>query len=380
MSTLNVATIKNGATANITLDTAGNATVGNTLAMGSSFLRNRIINGDMRIDQRNAGASVTPATNDYTLDRWQWSLSQASKLTVQQSTDAPTTFSYSLLATVAATVASLGATDYFTVRTKIEGFNFADFSFGSASAKTLTLSFWVKSSVTGTFGGVMANSGYARSYPFTYFISAANTWEYKTLTIVGDTSGTWLTTNGIGAIVEFGLGVGTTYSGTANNTWQSAGYDSANGATNLLATSSATWRITGVQLEVGSVATPFERRQYGQELALCQRYYYRLTTTAASQIFCNAYVANATLAIGLGHFPVTVRTAPSALEQTGTATDYTIRWQTTTTTCSAVPTFSSATIDGWSVIFTVASGLTAGNAAVLRSASAGPYLGFSAEL
>jgi hypothetical protein len=156
----------------------------------------------------------------------------------------------------------------------VEGFNFADMAWGTASAKTVTLSFWVYSSLTGTFGGVLNNSAGNRSYPFTYTISTANTWEQKTITVAGDTSGTWIgATNGIGLMVRFGLGVGTTYSGTAGS-WSGSTFFSATGATSVVGTSGATFYITGVQLEKGSTATSFDYRSYGTELALCQRYFY----------------------------------------------------------------------------------------------------------
>jgi len=238
-------------------------------------LKNRIINGAMVVDQRNAGAAVTINTglNIYTLDRWQaQGTSSAGVYTVQRSTTAPSEFVNSFLATVTTADASLAAGDFYGVGQFIEGFNVADLGWGTANAKTVTISFWVRSSVTGTFGGSVGNSAFNRSYPFTYTISTANTFEYKTITIAGDTTGTWLTNNGIGVRLYFGLGVGSNLSGTAG-AWAGVGTTSATGATNLMATVSATFYITGVQLEQNTSATPFERRLYGQELANCQRYY-----------------------------------------------------------------------------------------------------------
>ncbi len=239
-------------------------------ATGIGF-RNRIINGAMVIDQRNAGASVTPTASAYTLDRWSFGITQASKASIQQSSTAPAGFVNSLAAT-SLSAYSVGASDLFAIQQLIEGFNVADLGWGTANAQTVTLSFWVRSSLTGTFGGALNNSGASRSYPFTYTINTADTWEQKTITIAGDTSGTWLTTNGLGIGVRFGLGVGSTYSGTAG-AWAGTTYYSATGATSVVGTNGATFYITGVQLEAGSVATPFERRPYGTELALCQRYY-----------------------------------------------------------------------------------------------------------
>ena len=240
-------------------------------AITSQAGKNRIINGDMMIDQRNSGSVTTPGNNIYTLDRWNAGLSQSSKYSVQQVVDAPSGFYNSIKATVLATV-SLGATDYFMLKHKIEGYNVADLNFGTANPETITLSFWVKSSVTGTFGGGIQNSDESRGYAFNYTISSANTWEYKSVTLTGDTTGTWDKTNGTGLWLNLALGVGTTYS-KSTGSWGAGPVLSATGATNLLATGSATIQFTGVQLEIGTVTTPFENLQYGQQLSLCQRYY-----------------------------------------------------------------------------------------------------------
>ncbi len=235
---------------------------------------NRIINGAMVIDQRNAGASVTPTAYAYTLDRWKFYLTQASKLTCGQnqgSVTPPTGFT-NYLGTTSSSAYSVTSSDYFVLSQLIEGYNVADLGWGSASAKTVTLSFWVRSSLTGTFGGALGNSAGDRGYPFTYTISAANTWEQKSITIAGDTTGTWLTTGGTGIALYMSLGSGSTYSGTAGS-WSGNFYTSATGATSVVGTNGATFYITGVQLEVGSTATSFDYRPYGTELALCQRYF-----------------------------------------------------------------------------------------------------------
>ena len=248
------------------------ASGGTGTTIGYNGFKNRIINGAMVIDQRNAGASVSNTTAAiYTLDRWGCYGPSASKFTVQQSSTAPAGFNNSLLVTSSAATA-VGASDIYHLFQQVEGLNVSDLGWGTASAQTITLSFQVRSSLTGTFGGSLRNSAGNRSYPFTYTISTANTWETKSIAIAGDTTGTWLTTNGIGISLSIGLGVGSTFSGTAG-AWAGANYLSATGATSVVGTSGATFYITGVQLEKGSTATSFDYRPYGTELALCQRYF-----------------------------------------------------------------------------------------------------------
>jgi hypothetical protein len=266
-------------TNNILDASGGNTATINSMTPTADSLqgfRNRIINGDMRIDQRNAGASVTPTTSTfgYPVDRFFVEVSQNSKLTTQQnagSVTPPSGFTNYAGITSSSAYSVLTA-DYFHISQRIEGFNVADLGWGTANAKTVTLSFWVRSSLTGTFGGSLTNGNFNRSYPFTYSISAANTWEQKSVTVAGDTTGTWLTNNGEGLRLYISVGAGATYSGTAG-AWAGSGYTSATGATSVVGTNGATLYITGVQLEVGSVATPFERRPYTTELQLCQRYY-----------------------------------------------------------------------------------------------------------
>ncbi len=278
--------------------------------------RNRIINGDMRIDQRNAGASVATSsgTGVFVTDRWALGYSQTSKFTGQRSTVAPAGFTNSLLVT-SSSAYSVTSSDYFFLRHNIEGFNTADLGWGAAGATSVTLSFWVRSSLTGTFGGSFRNNSINRSYPFTYAISSANTWEYKTITVLGDTSGTWDTGNNTGIEIDFGLGVGSTTAGTAGS-WSGNNYVSATGATSVVGTNGATFYITGVQLEPGSVATPFERRSYGQELALCQRYHCKTynTNLPAGNATGEGVLVGVTTSGGIGFvnfvYPVQMRTVP----------------------------------------------------------------------
>jgi hypothetical protein len=251
----------------------------NIAQSGSSNVtfRNRIINGAMVIDQRNAGASVTPTSGTYTLDRYVCYLTQASKFTVQQnagSVTPPAGFT-NYLGVTSSSAYSVISSDEFNINQPIEGFNVADLAWGTANAKTVTLSFWVRSSLTGTFGGCLRNGATNRSYPFSYTISAANTWEYETITIAGDTTGTWATNNTTGLFVTIGLGNGSSTSNTAG-AWAAGNFTNATGATSVVGTNGATFYITGVQLEAGTTASPFEYRQYGTELALCQRYFYKV--------------------------------------------------------------------------------------------------------
>jgi hypothetical protein len=250
---------------------------GGVFAPVSSVHKNRIINGAMVIDQRNAGASVTATASNFGVDRFFLISDAASKYSAQQnagSVTPPTGFKYYQgITSLSAYSATSGQA--FLCGQKIEGFNMADLDWGTANAKTVTLSFWVRSSLTGTFAGGL-RGGNDRSFVFTYTISSANTWEYKTITIAGDTDvTTWNSTNGQGIRLGFDLGSHSDFNGTAN-AWQTGDDFRTSGSVNIVGTSGATWYITGVQLEVGTQATSFEYRQYQQELALCQRYCLRV--------------------------------------------------------------------------------------------------------
>jgi hypothetical protein len=345
--------------------------------------RNRIINGDMRIDQRNAGASVTigDSENAYIVDRFSVYRFSSAVLTAKQDSVAPSGFNNSLKITVTTADASIGSTEQAFLRQRIEGYNVADCGFGAAGAAAVTLSFWVRSSVTGTFSGALQNGATDRSYPFTYSISAADTWEQKTITVAGDTTGTWLTTNGVGLQVVWSLGVGSSFQGTAG-AWASGAFRGATGETQLISTLNATFYITGVQLEAGSVATPFEHRQYGQELALCQRYYFKLFPAAANRILAMGQVNNSTEAEFYAPFVVTMRTSPSALETNGTAGDYKVYSADANTAATAVTHLSYTTNYSAAFRFSVASGLTAGRAAsaYTNTGATTAFLAWSAEL
>ena len=298
----------------VNADVIGTSVANSSLGAGNaSNFKNRIINGSMTIDQRNGGASVTQVSSGatYTVDRWNIYGTVTSKFTAQQnaaSVTPPAGYNY-YLGITSSSAYSVSSTDEFTVTQPIEGFNTADLGWGTANAQAITLSFWVRSSLTGTFGGTLRNSATSRSYPFTYTISAANTWEQKSVTIAGDTSGTWLTTNGVGIYLTFGMGQGSTFSATAG-AWGAGNKSNATGATSVVGTNGATWYVTGVQLEVGSSATGFEYRDYGRELILCQRYYYKITGVNTGMI-CSVGANGTGSAGGVVPFPVTMRASPT---------------------------------------------------------------------
>ena len=264
----------------IVLDGTNGITQAGEFNSDSSFgFKNRIINGAMVIDQRNAGASVSvDGTAPYTLDRWQAVDSSDGVFSVQRDTVVPTGFVNSLKVTTTTADSSLSASQFANLLYKIEGNNVSDLGWGTANAKTVTLSFWVRSSLTGTFAGSIRNDAGARSYVFNYTISSANTWEYKTITIAGDTSGTWETGISTGLLLTWSLGAGSNFDATAGS-WGAGSYFNSSGAVSVIGTLNATFYITGVQLEVGSTATSFDYRSIGTELALCQRYFAVTATT-----------------------------------------------------------------------------------------------------
>jgi hypothetical protein len=283
--------------------------------LGISY-KNKIINGAMQIDQRNAGALVNPAVNGtYYLDRWLAVASQSSTFSIGQNAGSvtPPTGFINYLGITSLSATTVGASDQFNIRQYIEGLNVSDLGWGTANAKTVTLSFWVRSSLTGTFGGTLNNADQNRTYVFSYVINSANTWEQKTVTITGDTTGTWLTSNGIGIRILFSLGAGSSVSGAAGS-WGSTLYRSVTGATSVVATSGATWQVTGVQLEVGTQATTFTTAggSYGAELALCQRYFQRTSFDTGDYPFASVYAYANNTAAGYLPLAVPMRATPTA--------------------------------------------------------------------
>ena len=287
--------------------------------------RNLIINGAMQVDQRNSGSAVTGIsdTSNYIPDRFQIRVdgSGSGRMTAQQVTDAPANFKNSLKITVTTTDASPTASEGYAIRQSIEGQNMSHLNFGTSDAQTITVSFYVKSSVTGDFSLNLGNGSSTRWYGALYTVNTADTWERKTVTLVGDTTGTWASDNTSGLVVVFGLGGGSSRTTTAD-AWQtlSGTQTFTTGGTNLFATSSATFQITGVQLEVGSVATPFEHRSFGEEMELCRRYYFRLIN-AANEVYGQGFNYGAYVRTAIHPQTTEFRTLPS-LEYVGPTTFY----------------------------------------------------------
>jgi hypothetical protein len=301
---------------------------GSIVSSGSQGFKNKIINGAMMIDQRNAGAALTYSASEavYNVDRWQAGAIGGGTFTTRQmdsantsasnyeSSSAPTGFTNSLKITVGTADTSLASTDRYSIYQYIEGYNVADLDFGIATAKTVTVSFWTKSSVVGTYGVYLMNGSYNRTIPSTFTINVANTWEYKTITFAGDVTGTWFKDNKFGLSLGVSFAMGTTYQGTAN-TWAAAAYFTTSGQTNFMATSGNTFYITGVQLEKGTTASSFEFRSYGKEIMLCQRYFYQYSSTGLSDnvYLKSPYVSsfpNSSASVAM-YFPTTMRAAPT---------------------------------------------------------------------
>ena len=364
-----------------TLSASGASTFTNSApsAIGGLGFRNRIINGDMRIDQRNEGAAVT-ANSSFPVDRWTMPYSVTSLLlTAQRSTTAATGFLNSLLVT-ATTGASASAGETVLVRQQIEGQNTPDFLFGTANAKTVTVSFWVRSSLAGIYCCTIKNSAQDRAYVAEYTINAADTFEYKTITVAGDTTGTWLTTNGIGVRVEFDLGSGTNFNATVN-TWTGSNVRRTTNQVNWCGTTGRTFYVTGVQLEIGNAATEFERRPFGQELELCFRYFRRYASDASNHCLLPGYaLANATTG-GYGPVQLTPIMRDNPTLSVSAAADLSVDTSGTAAAMSAVSIYGGYTTKNSVLLnFTVASGLSNGQAYMFRvNSGTGKHASFSAE-
>lgn len=344
--------------------------------------RNLIINGDMRIAQR--GTSAFTGTDKFPADRWVVGGSTSVVLTSQnESTEVPDGFQNSAKLSITTADSSIAAGDAWELTQHIEGYNVADLLFGTSSAKSVTLRFSVNCTSTGTFCVVLLGSSDGstldRSYVAEYTINSADTWEEKTITVPGDTGGTWHTGNGRGLSVRFGLTAGTTYQKAAGS-WGAGNMIGSSNQTQLLSTANSEWYVTGVQLEVGNTATPFEHRSFADELARCQRYYYRLDRVQDSDAIGSGYASSTATLQSMINFPVTMRTNPTSLEQTGTAGNYSIGHEGTGTACTTVPTFLNATNTAARFYVSSTGALTEGNGGQARFNAAGAYIAFPAEL
>ena len=243
----------------------------------SAGRKNIIINGACMINQRYGSGTDTLNGNDFfVVDRFKCWASGGGQFTIQRSDNAPPGFKNSLMFTVSTADTSIASGDYYIVQQRVEGYNFAHLNWGTANAKPVTLSFWVKADVTGKYGISFWPRQQNYNYVTHYNINAADTWEYKTITIPPPTGGSWDTDHQTGFGIWWDLGTGTVYQTSTTETWGQNSKFLPSDATKMISTSGAKFRMTGVQLEVGSNATEFEHRSYGEELALCQRYYWRV--------------------------------------------------------------------------------------------------------
>ena len=345
---------------NAILDASGGNTTtinGTTPTAYNTMGKNRIINGAMEIDQRNAGASVSVNGNDiYTLDRFKGWANGGGVFSVQQSSTAPTGFNRSAVLTVTTADASVAAGDNYRWAQDIEGYNVSDLSYGSSGAKTVTVSFWVRSNLTGTYGGALYSVPSGVSYVYQYTINSADTWEQKTITITGNTVNTLNTTNGNGLRVFFDLGSGSNYQ-NATGSWVSGEKFSTSGNANWIGTLSNNLYITGVQLEAGSVATEFERRPYGTELALCQRYFWQIGTGEAIYTPIGTGPSENTFSNTMVKYPVKMRAVPTfsfsglqCFDGSSTVTATSVRSFYGGLQTANIQLFHSSTVTGRSVI------------------------------
>jgi len=343
--------------------------------------RNRLINGNMTIAQRTTGPLTgSNGAYNYVVDRFPFYTQTGSYMTGQQSSSAPAGFNYSLLLT--STGANTpGANDEYELYHKIEGYNAADLGWGTSSAKSITLSFWVNCSLTGTFSVAFSNNSTNRSYVATYTISSANTWTYVTLTVPGCTDGTWLTTNGIGIYVIWNLADGSSYDTTTPNTWLTSFKTKTSSTVNFIGTTNATFYLTGAQFEAGTTASPFEYRQYGTELALCQRYYYSIFYNAASSStnsITNAAAYTSLLAFGIVPFPVSMRANPT-LYQTSGSSYFRVTSNNNNSNFNSL-LLNDSTLNAANIYNAENVSITQGHACWIRVNSASAQVAFGAEL
>jgi hypothetical protein len=367
------------------------ATTGDTLVYdGSDWTnqplatrRNLLYNGAMQVHQRGISSTGITTAGYYTADRWFMGNASMGTWTQTVAADGPagSGFTKSLKVECTTADAAPAAGDIVLMDTRLEGQDLQGLKKGTAQAQEITVSFWVKSNVTGTYIFNLTDGDNNRMISAPYTVAASGTWEKKVLTFPGDTTGVLDNDNDASLIVRWWLGAGSdNTSGTLNTSW--AAVVTANrgaGQVNLAAATSNYWQITGVQLEVGPVATPFEFKSFGQELLECQRYYYRINGATGGTV-ASAFAATTTVVWLFIPTQVTMRTAATALEQSGTASHYDIgRNGGATAVCTSVPVFGAALPTGFRVVYTT-SGLTAGEGLIARVANTSGFLAWSAEL
>lgn len=353
---------------------------GSGFKRGGTAFRNRFFNGDFRLDQYRNFTAVTPAASTYVVDRWEATLSQASKLTFQIKTTSPPTGFANYFEVEVASQTAPGSADFFEISQKIEGLNLSDFELGvAANTQFFTMSFWVKSDITGTYTVAFVNGAANRSYIGTYTISSAATWEYKQVVVPCDTTGTWLRTVGIGMFVIFSLGIGSDFFGTAG-AWAAGNFQTTSGATNFVNNTNASkWAVTGVQFERGLGATEFEVRPISTELVNCQRYAWVINPAQSAQNhpYHGLAISTTEAVLGCVH-PASMRGAPS-VTILGAAANFSLTDFTTTTAATAIA-ISNGGITGSTITVTVAAGLTQFRPYFLTTNAAAGRILFSTEL
>lgn len=385
MSTVSVTNVKNASSSvNNAVTTSGGDL---TNAAGVSFMsanKNLLYNGACQIAQRSTSVASITTDGYYTADRWKTLfVNGVGTWTQTIENDAPTGSGFQKsLKMLCTTAKSVVTTDLLGVTQQLEGQDLQRIAKGTASAQQLTLSFWVKSNVTGTYIAYLYDDTNARHVAASYTISASATWERKTVTFPADTTGAFANTNASALYVFFHLAAGASLqSGTLATSW--ASYTAANravGQVNVAAATNNYWQVTGMQLEIGAVATSFEFKSYGQELRECQRYYYRMTPGSTYYRYAIGSSENASSFNVVVPHPVTMRVGPTSIQTTGTASDYIIYEAGNFRTCTAAPTIAAATSFSTCLNSTATSLLTAGRAGEFLAANATSYVGLSAEL
>ena len=349
--------------------------------------RNMVINGAMNVAQRatSVAALGDGNVNEYhTLDRFQLSFQNtAGRLTMSQTADGPVGFENCLKLDCTTADTSIAAGEYMAINQAFESQNCVRIGSGTSAAKEVTVSFYVKGNASATYVVQLLNNNHSNYIHNNRTFPVTTDWVRQEITFQADTT----TDSAFDSGATAGLGVAFILHAGSNFTSATLASDWATGVTNRAAGISSffdsdarTFFLTGVQIEVGSSATPFEHKTFAQDLEECQRYYYKTGPLAVNDAFCLGFNGSATVAVGVTHYPVTMRADPTAVEQNGTAAHYRIAHASTSTACSAVPSFDRATIDSGSTVFTVGSGLTTGQAVECRSLNGTAFLAWSAEL